>query len=301
MQILVDADSLVYLVGFAGQSSDYDCYILSGPKDAPLLVDRQQVKGLDEVAALEAQLADGEWLEREHIITEEPLVNVLANVKRSLLAIEHALRVDHKLSFGRMDLFLTGKGNHRNEYAKVKVYKGNRLDTPRPVHYEAIREYLVRRWDARVVDGCEADDIVSIIAAAHKYDPEAVCIVSCDKDLTTVPGRLYNFRRREMKVLSAADARLNFYRQLITGDATDNVPGCFRSGKAAAEVLVTQSMTEKEMARSVLAEYEASRTRKGCPYADREASDVMREMGILLHMQRREGEIWAIPALDDAE
>lgn len=291
MKVLVDADSLVYLVGFAGQSSDYDCYILKGEE----VVERLQVKGLDEVRLLEEQLKEGERLETSHLITEEPLEFVLANVKRTLLSIEHALRVEHKLSFHKLDLFLTGKGNYREDYAKVKIYKGNRLDTARPVHYEAIREYLIRRWGATVVHGIEADDIVSIEAAILGYDPDKVCIVSCDKDLTTVPGRLYNFRRREMKILSAADARLNFYRQLVTGDPTDNIPGCFRSGKKAAEVLVTQSMTEKEMATSVLAEYEASLKRAGCPYADRTARDVMTEMGILLHMQRRIGEIWQIP------
>lgn len=295
MMVLVDSDAIVYSVGFAGQSSDYDCVILNGPKDAPLLVERIQVKGLDEVGALEAQLGEGEWLEKEHIITEEPLVNVLANVKRSLLAIEHALRVEHKLTFDRLHVFLTGKGNHRDAYAKVRGYKANRLDTPRPVHYEAIREYMIRRWDAQVVDGCEADDAVATIAAAHAYDPERVCIVSMDKDLTTVPGRLYNNKRREMKIISPADARLNFYRQMLTGDPVDNVPGCFRTGKRAAESLVTQSMTETEMASSVLAEFTASILRKGCSYADRDPRDVMTEMGILLHMQRRPGEIWQIP------
>lgn len=295
MKVLVDADSLVYLVGFAGQSSDYDVYILKGEKEAPDIVERIQVKGLDEVRLIEEQLSLDEWMEVSPIITEEPLEFVLANVKRTLLSIEHALRVEHKLSFHKLDLFLTGSGNYREEYAKVKIYKGNRLDAARPVHYEAIREYLVRRWDATIVHGIEADDIVATHAACLNYDPEKVCIVSCDKDLTTVPGRLYNFRRREMKVLSPADARLNFYRQLLTGDPTDNVPGCFRSGKKAAEVLVTQSMTEKEMAESVLAEYEESLKRTGCPYADRTARDVMTEMGVLLHMQRKTGEIWRIP------
>lgn len=289
---MVDADGLVYLVGFAGQSSDYRVTVLRGDE----VVDVDVVSGLEEVRAFESQLADGERIETEPLVTEEPLEYTLASAKRTLLSIEHALRVTHGLSFEKMDLFLTGRVNYRDNYARIRPYKGNRTKVARPVHYEAIRAYLTHRWGAETVEGIEADDAVATIAAAYDYDPDRVCIVSPDKDLTTVPGRLYNFRKRKMRVITEAEARLNFYRQMLTGDPTDNVLGCYKCGEKSAAQIVTASQTEVESAQAVLDEFRASVGRKGCPYAEtHRPEEAMMETGILLHMQRTPGQIWRIP------
>ena len=297
MKIVVDADGLVYLVGFAHQSSDYRVAIL-GADDK--LLDVSVVSGLEEVRALESQLVEGERIELEHLVTEEPLEYALASTKRSLLSIEHALRVEHGLHFDRMDLYLTGKENYRDKYARIRPYKGNREKVSRPVHYEAIRAYLKTRWGAEVVEGIEADDAVATLAHNYDYDPERICIVSPDKDLLTVPGRLYNFRKRgkrdAMRVLTPNEARVNFYRQMLVGDPTDNVLGCYKTGAKSAGKIVTMSQTEVESAQAVLDEFRASVGRKGCPYAEtHRPEEAMMETGILLHMQRRAGEIWRIP------
>jgi hypothetical protein len=293
MKVVIDADGLVYLVGFASQSSDYRVTILDEKDEVQDMV---VVSGLEEVRALDAQLEDGERIEMDHLVTEEPLVNALGSTKRTLLSIEHALRVDHGLHFDRMDLYLTGHTNYRDVYARIRPYKGNRTKIARPVHYEAIRAYMRNRWNAEVVEGIEADDAVATLAHLYEYDPERICIVSPDKDLTTVPGRLYNFRKRKMAIISPEQARLNFYRQMLTGDTTDNVLGCYKTGAKSAAVLVTASQTEIESAQAVLDEFRASVKRKGCPYAEtHRPEEAMMETGILLHMQRRPGEIWRIP------
>lgn len=239
-------------------------------------------------------------MEVDPLVTEAPLEHALGSTKRTLLSIEHALRVDHGLSFDRMDLFLTGKRNYRDDYARIRPYKGNRDKVARPVHYEAIRAYLCNRWGAQVVDGIEADDAVATIAHCYDYDPDRVCIVSPDKDLATVPGRLYNFRKRgrrdAMRILTPDQARVNFYRQMLTGDPTDNVLGCYKTGAASAAKIVTASQTEIESAQAVLDEFRESVKRKGCPYAEtHRPEEAMMETGVLLHMQRRPGEIWRIP------
>src|SRR5512139_4038799 len=59
-------------------------------------------------------------------------------------------------------LFLTGPGNFREKVAVTKPYKGNRDPLNKPVHYAAIKEYLVKHWNAEVVDGYEADDAMGI-------------------------------------------------------------------------------------------------------------------------------------------
>lgn len=300
MKVVVDADGLVYRVGFASQSSDYRVTVLN---EADEVQDVIVVSGLEEVRALEAELRDGERVELDHLVTEEPLENALGSTKRTLLSIEHALRVKHNLSFDRMDLFLTGSENYRDQYARIRPYKGNRAKVSRPVHYEAIRAYLINRWGATVVEGIEADDAVATLAAAHDYDPERVCIVSPDKDLTTVPGRLYSpFRKGKkvpldaMRILTPDQARVNFYRQMLVGDTTDNVLGCFKVGPKLAGTVVTMSQTEVESAQAVLDQFRASVLRPDCPYRDtHRPEEAMMETGILLHMQRKPGEIWRIP------
>jgi hypothetical protein len=52
-------------------------------------------------------------------------------------------------------VYLTGKGNFRNDVAVTAPYKGNRKDKEKPVHLEAIRKYLIEDWNAVVSEGEE--------------------------------------------------------------------------------------------------------------------------------------------------
>jgi len=290
MRILFDADSMVYGCGFAAQKTFYDWAASNGD---------EYVEGIstsrEDMDATEAMLPDGWKMEAVVARAEpEPVENALALVKRQILRIENKLDGDGYI-FDSVECFITGKGNHRDEIAKIKPYKGNRLALEKPVHYGAIRRYLMSRWKATKVDGHEADDEGACIAASLDYDPSRVMIVSQDKDLRTVPGLLFNYRRNSYELLTEKQALVNFYRQMITGDATDNVVGCYRSGEKKAEQLVTEDMTEKVMYEWVLAEFKESLSRKGCPYAGRTAESVALETGQLLHMSRYRGDIWRAP------
>ena len=63
-------------------------------------------------------------------------------------------------------VYLTGKGNFRKDIAVTAPYKGNRKDKEKPVHLEAIRQYLIDDWSAIVTEGEEADDLIAIDATA---------------------------------------------------------------------------------------------------------------------------------------
>jgi len=141
-----------------------------------------------------------------------------------------------------------------------------------------------------VVRGWEADDEVTIISHKYGHDPDRVCIVSVDKDHRTVPGRLFNFRSRKFSIITEEEARTAFYRQLLTGDTTDNIVGCYRCGETGAAKLIQPSMTEQEMAYAALGEYQRSLARAGCPYAHMGAMEAMRENGTLLWLLRDEVE-----------
>lgn len=290
MKILFDADSMVYGCGFASQKSVYDWIATDGEE---VLEGISQSR--EDLGAVEAMLPVGWKMESVTALVEpEPVENALALVKRQILRIENRLDSDGHL-FDRLSLFITGKGNHRDAIAKVKPYKGNRVNMEKPVHYKAIRRYMTNRWQAITVDGWEADDEVAAQSYQHGHDPAKVLIVSQDKDLRTVPGLLYNYRHDKYELITEKQALVNFYRQMLTGDVTDNIVGCYKVGEKKAQALITEDLTEQAMYDACLAEFEASMSRKGCLYADRTPQSVVLEMGQLLHMCRYRGDLWTPP------
>lgn len=116
-------------------------------------------------------------------------------------------------------LFLTGSNNFR--YNIYPEYKGNRVEMKRPIHLQSMREFLITDWKAAITDGIEADDAVGIAQSTQ----EDTCIAGIDKDLLMIPGKHYNYNKREFSSVSDIEAFQNFYMQLIQGDKGDNIPG----------------------------------------------------------------------------
>lgn len=141
------------------------------------------------------------------------------------------------------ELFLTGKSNFRYEYAVTAEYKGNRKKTEKPTHYHLLREYLVSSWDALVVEGMEADDMLAIRATALGDDS---IIVTLDKDLDQVSGWHYNFVKKIKYYIAEDEGLLNFYKQFLIGDAVDNIKGAKGIGEKKAHKLL-DGKTEQEM------------------------------------------------------
>lgn len=294
MRVLVDADALAYTAGFASQKVVYDWTV---HRDGEVLGEGI-ASTRDEVEAVSVDAPEGATVDVVSVVDAEPLINALAMTKRTLLAIESAMD-EAGVEFDRLELYLTGKGNFRESIATIKGYKANRVGMQKPVHYKAIRRYMKERWGALVVHGIEADDELATQAAWEKYDPGRVCIVSMDKDLRTVPGLLYNFRRKQFYTITPQEALVNFYRQLLTGDTVDNIGGCFKCGEKRAAEVVNESLSEEQMYQVVLAEYVKSLERKGCPYVLLGAEDALLENARLLHLRRSPGEMWVPPSARD--
>lgn len=116
--------------------------------------------------------------------------------------------------------FLTGSDNFR--YSIYPNYKANRRDMQRPKWLQHVREHLVAVWNATVTDTIEADDAMGIAQMDADGD---TCIASIDKDMLMIPGQHYNFVKQEFRTISPLEGLRNFYRQLILGDRSDNIPG----------------------------------------------------------------------------
>lgn len=134
---------------------------------------------------------------------------------------------------GRYQIYLGGKNNFRQKRAQLLPYKGNRAITGRPRLYNEMRDCLINEWGAQVVDGMEADDKLGIELTKHYQESAhlgdtgfctAVC-VSIDKDLLMIPGIHYNFVKKVYTYVDHISGYVHFSKQMLTGDATDNIPG----------------------------------------------------------------------------
>lgn len=122
------------------------------------------------------------------------------------------------------DLTCTFISGHRNfRYDLYPEYKANRRESVDPVHRQATKNFLVTEWAALVSDGYEADDHIGITHAAFGGDTPIIC--SIDKDFKQLSGEFYNFVKNEFFHVDEVNAKRFFYKQLILGDKSDNIPG----------------------------------------------------------------------------
>ena len=177
------------------------------------------------------------------------------------------------------EAFLTGKNNYRYEIAKTVPYKGNRKDAKKPKHYDALRECMITRLGAVVVDGQEADDEVAI---RMTKEPDQYLLVGVDKDLRQIPGWHHNPMKAKTEYIDEDQAYKNFCLQLLTGDRVDNIPGLEGIGPVKAEKALKNAKTQEELLQAVWKVYKEKE--HGIEY--------LTEQGQLLWLRRYEGELW---------
>ena len=206
----------------------------------------------------------------------EPLNYVLHTVKQSIENIYQAFNEAPEAK-----VYLTGKGNYRDKVAVTKPYKGNRDPNNKPDYYDEIRQYLIDQHQAQVIDRMEADDALGIHQWKNK--DKSTVIVSIDKDLRCIPGWHYNFVKQELEYVPLAQANKNFWTQVLTGDATDNIQGIPKCGaKTAAKIIGSTDGSWAEMHCRVYDEY--------MRYYGREGPDKFKEMATLIWIQREENQ-----------
>jgi DNA polymerase-1 len=131
-----------------------------------------------------------------------------------------------------------------NSFRKERVdptYKAVRATTERPVHLYDIKEWLAETYDTVRWTALEADDVMGIIATDPTRTDERI-IVSGDKDMQTIPGKLYRpateHRPAKLMLISEEEADRFHLWQTIVGDATDGYPGLPGAGPERATLLL---------------------------------------------------------------
>lgn len=136
---------------------------------------------------------------------------------------------------GSFVVALSDKENFR--HTVDSTYKGGRKKTRKPVGYKALVDWVKDTYKSVQVPLLEADDVIGICGSAPDHH---VIMVSDDKDLKSVPGKLYRPQSGEFHNISKADADRWFYKQTLMGDVTDGYSGCPGIGEKTAEKILAR-------------------------------------------------------------
>ncbi len=161
----------------------------------------------------------------------------------------HQIRKDAECS--EATVFITGDNNFRKAEATILPYKGNRKDKEKPVHYQRLKDYLLKTKNHEVIlcPDYEADDGLSIAQIVDWQESEKMplychtVLCSRDKDLLMVPGKHFIWQSGKQKeqtlFITETEGMRWFFKQLLMGDkGTDNILGLF--GVGPKSTLVTK-------------------------------------------------------------
>lgn len=195
-------------------------------------------------------------------------------------------------------IYLTPPGKDNFRFDIFPEYKANRKDTRKPIYIEEARDYLIKRWNAEVTNGQEADDACSVlhyrlgnISDIHNplYNISVLC--SIDKDFNNCAGWHFNYRNNNFSLVSSIQALYNFYLQILTGDSSDGIPRIKKGWRQAeTEKKLKEAKTELDMCQIVREELG-----KICDKGIEEINKQILWRGQCLWLRREANELWQLP------
>ena len=233
VNLWIDGDIFLYRCGFAVEKMKYLVDYMDDGVDQGYRKFDSAKEANDFAKKTQAWTV---WSRRE----VEPVEHALEACRQSLNRVYDKFWLTGDKWQGR--IFLTGKGNFRDMIGVSKGYKDNRDPTHRPKHYRALKEYLINKHAAKVVNGEEADDAIGKLAYCDAADK--CVVVSNDKDLDQLAGWHYDWTKDHVYYVNEEDAIKFFYTQVLCGDATDNIGGVLSRAKAGARIAECQTPTD---------------------------------------------------------
>ena len=218
MLALIDADSLLYKVGFA-------------------IEEKTMWNEFDVEAGLETDL---------DVTHDTSLTQCYSTFDTLVENIIFATDAEGAL------LVFSGGKNFRLSFPTS--YKENRKDSRKPLGYKELLQYAENTYDCIVTDGIEADDLVVYMKGLD----EDYVLCAIDKDiLYQTIGTHYNYGKDEWITTKEFDAIWFAYYQTLTGDTSDGYKGCKGIGDKRARKILADCKTEKEMWDAVVETYES--------------------------------------------
>jgi 5'-3' exonuclease len=216
MKALIDADSLLYKVGFAIEEktiwNEFD--VEAGLEDSPDITHDTNIQ--------------------QCYSTFDVLMD----------NIMFATDADEAL------LVFSGGKNFRLDFPVS--YKENRKDSRKPLGYKELLQYADDNYDCIITDGIEADDLV--VYMKGQDDDYTLCAIDKDILYQTI-GTHYNYGKDEWITTKEFDAIWFAYYQTLTGDTSDGYKGCKGIGDKRARKILADCKTEKELWDAVVETY----------------------------------------------
>lgn len=235
MHVLVDADSLVWKASAAVEKKTWWALVHDEQGSSWVSFPGMMLRQVNEAVKNFPDTV----LEQRTMV--EPVENALQIAKSRVTKIYNRLE---ELTQEPIDSFIlilspAGKTCFRYEVAQTIPYKSKR-PPGKPKHWQAVRDYLVQQWGARICeDQLEADDALGIMSTSPEYINKSI-IASIDKDMLTVPGWHYNYDTDHLRKLDDFESIRYLVRQVLTGDAADSIPGLRNVGRITAKKLIDQ-------------------------------------------------------------
>ena len=190
-------------------------------------------------AATETEIDFGEDL----IVVTSNFTDAYNCVKRELERVQRDLG-----GFDDLILFFTSPNNFRKKI--LPEYKGHR-QRKKPCGFKRVIQELKKNYRVILKDTLEADDALGIYATKYPGN----IIVSPDKDMRQIPGKLYDFK--ETVDISHEEGAKWHLIQTMAGDNTDGYAGVPGIGVKKAEKIfeekgytwkaVVETFVEKEL------------------------------------------------------
>mgnify|MGYP000002759395 FL=1 len=179
-------------------------------------------------------LVDGDVLLYQAIWGTEDVEEAKIRLDEVLQAVvENTFCSDYLIAIG-------GLNNWREEFFTEYKRSASRLASKknRAEHFEELKEWFCQHPNSVVAHGFEADDLIRIWAleAARDGDPYIVCTI--DKDLDCIPGKHFKPGRDEYYEVDEESADTHYWRQILMGDAVDNIPGLSKVGPVKANKIL---------------------------------------------------------------
>ena len=159
-----------------------------------------------------------------------------------------AVEADHTI------LALSDPENFRHKI--LPTYKSNRKGTRKPMLIPHLRLFVADQWETFQRPGLEGDDVLGILATWGGLKGDKV-IITGDKDMNTIPGKVYMSHKPELGVVNITPEQARYYHmmQTLTGDATDGYSGCPSVGPKTAEKILKKVEEEWEPVLGAVPDY----------------------------------------------
>lgn len=283
--LLIDADSEAFAASAAAERKTY-----VGQLQATDILPAEFLGPFEGKRALNQAIPEGRLcvpFESKEVSPLEVATGYFdARVRRVIAAAEE------RYGQVRPELYLSGRINFR--HLLDASYKWSRERTDRPYHLQAVKQHAIDEWGAKVALLWEADDEIGMRATELTLGAVDYCVSSLDKDLRQIPGRHLLLEQSGVKghlEVTERGAQLRLYAQILGGDPTDNIRGCWQVSYDGAFGLLEPIVDKgpRAMWEAVVAAYQRSIEKYGrdkCGYMDARAAALHTAQLVYIHRYR---------------